>query len=89
MGYSTPGPKRQLVVTKTLTVGLFEFFCVGVGGLDVIGRGVEVPVGISGEAVSVGVLVGVSVISSVLVEVAVSVWVCDGVSVGSGSLVAV
>ena len=88
-GYSTPGPKRQLVVTKTLTVGLSVITVVAVGGFDVFGIGGDVPVGISTEAVSVGVPVGVSVISSVLVGVPVSVGVCDGVNVGGGSLVGV
>ena len=85
MGYSTPGPKRQLVVIRTLTVGLSELLGVDVGGFDVFGIAEEVAVGTSGEGVSVGV----AVTSSVLVAVAVSVGVWEGVSVGGGSLVAV
>lgn len=88
-GYSTPGPKRQLVVTKTLMVGLSVITGIDVGGFEVFEIGGDVPVGTSTEAVSVGVFVGVSVISSVLVGVPVSVGVCDGVKVGGGSLVAV
>lgn len=89
LGYSTPGPKRQFVVTNTLTVGLSETFAVAVGGLDVLAAGEEVAEAISGAAVSEGVPVGVSVISSVFVVVGVSVGVCDGVNVGGGSLVEV
>ena len=89
MGYSTPGPRRQLVVTRTFTVGLFELLGVSVVGFDVFGTGEEVPVGIMGEGVSVDVPVGVSVTSSVLVAVAVSVGVWEGVGLGRGSLVAV
>ena len=85
MGYCTPGPRRQLVVIKTLTVGLLLTFLVGVGGLDVFGTGEDVSVGTSTEGVSVGV----SVSSSVLVGVAVSVGVKEAVSVGGGSLVRV
>jgi hypothetical protein len=88
-GYSTPGPKRQLVVINTLTVGLSETILVAVGGFAGFGTSDGVPVGTSTEAVSVGEPVGVSVVSSVLVGVAVSVGVCEGVSVGGASLVAV
>lgn len=71
--YSTPGPKRQLVVTNTLTVGLLLTFVVGEGGFTVFGTEEDVLVGIICVAVSDGVLDGVSVCSSVLVGVPVSV----------------
>ena len=71
-GYSTPGPKRQFVVTNTLTVGFSVLCDVEVGGLRI---GEDVAVAISSVAVSEGVADGVSVISSVFVGVGVSVGV--------------
>lgn len=69
LGYSTPGPVRQFVVTDTRTVGLSGLLADV--GLSVAARGGEVAVAIFTVAVSVGVVVGVSdgvsVASSVLV----------------------
>lgn len=67
--YSTPGPVRQFVVTKTRTVGLSGLLTDV--GLGVAGRGGDVAVATLTVAVSVGVSVcvsvGVPVDSSVLV----------------------